>query len=396
MIRIHDENGDLARVIASGEEDVAFFDTYGFVTDASLARREKMRTSSGVTPKPQDSRFKFQVSNKAGGLEMKALSQCKVEKTDTQKWKLHTKLGIYSVESIQPLTLLPFIIEEPKRNRVNSLIPALVGCLIVAAVVSILVFRSTSENETKAQDVPPEILPVVVQSFQPKIKVSEVEPKNQALDKKQKVQKALTQNLGFLKLMGRKDLKKAMGGLPTDVAHATPGAGPGGDAGSGGELLVGLGQGLHKTSVGNSGMSGLGGLGTKGAGGGAGGYGDTDMGSGAGRSISAIPLSQDSVVSGGLDRSLIQATILRYLSQVRACYEEGLKRKADMIGQVTMDFEISGRGTINYSRVQRSSLGDRDVESCISSRMTTWKFPLPRGGVNVKVSYPFMLRPVTS
>ena len=327
---------------------------------------------------------------------MRALAECKVEKTDIQKWKLHTDLGIYSVESIQSTALKSEVIAKPKKTRVSNLVPSLVGCLILAGMTAFLILRSTPNNEAKVQDLPPEILPVVVQSFQPKIKVSEVEPKNQALDKKQKVQKALTQNLGFLKLMGRKDLKKATGGLPTDAAHTTAGAGPGGDAGSGGELLVGLGQGLHKTTVGNSGMSGLGGLGTKGAGGGAGGYGDTDMGSGAGRSISAIPLMQDSVVTGGLDRSLIQATILRYLSQVRACYEEGLKRKADLIGQVTMDFEISGRGTINYSRVQRSSLGDRDVENCISSRMTTWKFPLPRGGVNVKVSYPFMLRPVTS
>lgn len=59
-----------------------------------------------------------------------------------------------------------------------------------------------------------------------------------------------------------------------------------------------------------------------------------------------------------------------------------------------MNFEVNGQGGVNYSRVLRSSLGDRDVESCISMRMLTWKFPTPKGGVNVKVSYPFMLRPM--
>jgi hypothetical protein len=157
-----------------------------------------------------------------------------------------------------------------------------------------------------------------------------------------------------------------------------------------------MGQGLRKTTVGNTGMAGLGGIGTKGAGGGLGGYGETDYGSGAGRSISTVPLSQDATVEGGLDRSVISATIMRYLSQVRACYEEGLKNKPELIGQVTMNFEINGSGNLTFARVQRSSLGDRGVEQCISTRMMTWKFPTPKGGVNVKVSYPFMLRPVKS
>ena len=99
---------------------------------------------------------------------------------------------------------------------------------------------------------------------------------------------------------------------------------------------------------------------------------------------------------GGEARSQIQATIMRYLSQVRACYEEGLKRNQALIGQVTMNFEVNSTGALNFSRVQRSSLNDRPVEDCISAKMLNWKFPQPRGGVNVKVSYPLMLRPVKS
>lgn len=228
-------------------------------------------------------------------------------------------------------------------------------------------------------------------------KLPEVKPeemKNQAIDETVKAQKAVTQNLGFLKLLGRKDLKKAVGGLPTQTANATAGAGAGGDKGSGGELLTGIGDGLRKTTVGNTGTKGLGGIGTEGAGGGLGGYGDSLISSGAGRALSTVPLARQATIEGGLDRSLIQATILRYLSQIRACYEEGLKQKPDMIGQVTTAFEINGQGLMNSVKIVKSALNNAFVDNCITERMMTWKFPTPRGGSVVKVTYPFMLRPV--
>lgn len=197
-------------------------------------------------------------------------------------------------------------------------------------------------------------------------------------------------------MLGQQNLTKAVGGVPTQLKDASPGAGRGGSEGSGGELLVGLGKGVKRTTVGNTGTAGLGGIGTKGRGGGEGGYGNTLVASGEGKGLSSIPLSQDMILEGGLDRNVIQATIAKYLSQVRACYNEGLQRNPGLTGLVGMKFEINGAGDLNFAKVYKSSLGDQKVEGCISNRMMTWKFPKPRGGVNVKVSYPFLLRPVNS
>lgn len=193
--------------------------------------------------------------------------------------------------------------------------------------------------------------------------------------------------------MGRKDYKKAVGGTPIEVKDTSPGAGAGGNAGSGGELISGLGEGVRRTTVGNTGVQGLGGIGTKGAGGGQGGYGNSLVGSGQGKSLSAIALSQDLVLEGGLDRNVIQATIAKYLNQVRACYEAGLRRSPGIAGQVSMNFEIAASGALNFARVAKTSLGDSQVEQCISSKMMGWQFPKPVGAVVVKVNYPFVLRP---
>ena len=148
--------------------------------------------------------------------------------------------------------------------------------------------------------------------------------------------------------------------------------------------------------MGNTGTAGLGGIGTKGAGGGLGGYGNSLIGSGEGKGLTTMALAQDLVLEGGLDRSVIQATIAKYLSQVRACYEGGLQKKPDLQGTVAMAFQINPTGELNYSRVAKSSLGDPQVENCIATRMMSWKFPKPVGGVSQKVEYPFNLRPIKS
>src|SRR5690606_30941050 len=112
-----------------------------------------------------------------------------------------------------------------------------------------------------------------------------------------------------------------IGGVPTNLENVTAGAGLGQDQGSGGEMLIGLGEGVKRTTVGNTGLKGLGGVGGgKGKGGGAGGYGDSLVGSGTGagsgegdgRALSSLPLSQDVVLDGGLDVSIIQASIAKY------------------------------------------------------------------------------------
>ena len=99
------------------------------------------------------------------------------------------------------------------------------------------------------------------------------------------------------------------------------------------------------------------------------------------------------VLDGGLDKYVVQATIAKYLNQVRACYEAGLQKNPGLEGVVTVNFEVAGSGAVNYSRVHRSTLGHPGVEKCITRKMMNWVFPKPRGGVKVPITYPFGLRP---
>jgi outer membrane biosynthesis protein TonB len=59
---------------------------------------------------------------------------------------------------------------------------------------------------------------------------------------------------------------------------------------------------------------------------------------------------------------------------------------------VTIQFTIAHTGIVAVSKVQKSTMGSPPVETCIARAVRRWKFPKPKGGGIVIVSYPFVLR----
>jgi TonB family protein len=177
---------------------------------------------------------------------------------------------------------------------------------------------------------------------------------------------------------------KGMVAAPHGGGSPAPGAGSYGTRGKAGGGAQGAGYG-SQTLVGS--WKGTGGIGNGPAGSGAGNgnlygspYGLVD---GEG---------DDAIVTGGLDRDQIAAVILRNLGQITYCYEQGLQRKPALSGRVAVRFQIGASGRVETAGVKHSSVRHSQVESCIVSKLRTWKFPKPQGGVTVAVTYPFELR----
>ena len=97
-------------------------------------------------------------------------------------------------------------------------------------------------------------------------------------------------------------------------------------------------------------------------------------------------------MGGGLDRDAIAAVVARNMGQIRFCYEQALQGEPGLNGRVAVDFTIGGNGLVKMAGIENSTLGSKIVEDCILARLKSWKFPLPENGVDVKVSYPFVLR----
>lgn len=231
------------------------------------------------------------------------------------------------------------------------------------------------------QRIPPRPQRVVQQTNQAVTETKAVKPTKQASIKR----------MGALSVLGSLNNSKQKGGVNLGAVNTTAGPGLGGTAGSGGVQTTLYGKGLVAAPLGaGSNMQGGGGYGTKGKGGGQAGYGKLSLIGSAGNS--AIPLGKEALVEGGLDRDLIAAVINRNMGQVRFCYEQALQGDPGLAGRVAIGFTIGGNGQVKIAGVESTTLNSKTVEDCILLRLKSWKFPMPAGGVDVKVSYPFVLR----
>ncbi|HOI08844.1 MAG TPA: TonB family protein [Myxococcota bacterium] len=97
-------------------------------------------------------------------------------------------------------------------------------------------------------------------------------------------------------------------------------------------------------------------------------------------------------VEGELDRETVRRYIQSKLDQIRFCYQKEVQTNPDLAGQVKAEWVILPTGNVAQVRISQSSLGSNAVESCVVSRIQTWRFPSPKGGGTVRVSYPFIFK----
>jgi outer membrane biosynthesis protein TonB len=164
-------------------------------------------------------------------------------------------------------------------------------------------------------------------------------------------------------------------GAVTTVASVGSLQGVATQAGNGGETYKVGGVGTLGKGGGGRGVAGLGGLAAGGAGSGTVGI-----------------LDEETEIEGGLDKEVIARVIAGYLGEIRYCYERQLSAEPDIYGKVQVKFTIDPEGRVAEHRVGATTLKSAMVEGCILRRLARWKFPKPKGGTHVLVTYPFMFK----
>ncbi|MCE9671441.1 TonB family protein [Myxococcus stipitatus] len=179
------------------------------------------------------------------------------------------------------------------------------------------------------------------------------------------------------------------GGFGTGLNNALGGL-KGGAAMGDAQGVGGLGSRGSGTGGGGTAM-GIGGLGTKGEGRGAGGSGGIDLG-GRGKSITKVIPGKTTVV-GGLDKDVIAKVIRRHQGEIKYCYESELNKDPSLAGKVAVAFTIDPTGAVADANVSETTLNNSRAEQCMLSRIRRWKFPEPKGGGVVAVTYPWLFSP---
>ncbi|MCB9027409.1 MAG: AgmX/PglI C-terminal domain-containing protein [Bdellovibrionaceae bacterium] len=279
--------------------------------------------------------------------------------------------------------------EENKKPWWTSLGIVAMGGIVFSVLVQIIPQFTPKLEEELKQHVVKIIKRAPKQISQPASMARMTNPTQKVEIKKNQ---PTVKRMGALAVLGRLNKKsKNKGGLNLGAVKVSPGPGLGGTQGSGGMQTSLYGKGIIAAPVGaGNNIRGAGGYGTKGKGGGQDGFGQMSLVGSLG--TSSIPLGKEAIIQGGLDQESIFVVIQKNMGQIRFCYEQGLQTDPKLMGRVAVDFIIGGSGSVKTANLSSSTLQSKLVENCILMRLKTWKFPLPEGGVDVKVSYPFMLR----
>jgi len=189
------------------------------------------------------------------------------------------------------------------------------------------------------------------------------------------------------------------------------GGGTGDDSSSvfGGSAMANIDQslaGLRSTGMGDSG--GFGGLGTRGGGPGGGGgglglggLGTAGYGRGGGAGYGSVKIGHRGKhavrvvkgrtrVVGGLSQEVVGRYIKRYWAQFKYCYERELSKDPNLYGKITITFTIAGNGRVSEAQVIQTTMHNANVEECVLRVVRRIRFPQPKGGGQVIVTYPFM------
>jgi hypothetical protein len=169
-----------------------------------------------------------------------------------------------------------------------------------------------------------------------------------------------------------------------DVNSGSGGTGGGmngsGGGGAGGKTVLGYGQGGQgSTTPGRGGIGG--GIGSGGGGGG----GVGGVGAGGGVTAARVRVSAPSVRASeappgrGRDVSELGTFVREREAQLRYCYtERGLKANPNLAGTINVAITLTGSGNVTGVDITSRTWGGAgasEAESCIVSKIRSWKFP---------------------
>jgi TonB family protein len=98
------------------------------------------------------------------------------------------------------------------------------------------------------------------------------------------------------------------------------------------------------------------------------------------------------VESSSLDKESLNKFIRLRIKSVQACYEQQLKRNPSLKGKIVVRFVVTSAGRVGDVSVESNSMGDREVEACITQLIRRWTFPF-KPEEDAPVSFPFVFSP---
>jgi hypothetical protein len=152
-----------------------------------------------------------------------------------------------------------------------------------------------------------------------------------------------------------------------------------------------LGSQFKDTGAGGKGTAtqGIAGIKTQGRSSGQNSYGNIGVG---GKGSVAIEVGGNGAeFVGTVDREAVRRVVKSIYSQIKNCYDRGLRVNSDLEGKVIIHWEVYEQGHVRTANVKEASQELRAVAECVALHIKDQRFPEPPAGSYYEVDYPFMM-----
>ncbi len=91
----------------------------------------------------------------------------------------------------------------------------------------------------------------------------------------------------------------------------------------------------------------------------------------------------------------IKARVDAHREQIQACYEEGLKRRPGLEGDLVVNWVIDPKGVMTKISIDtgKTQVVDDQVQACVMAVLKKIEFPPSPKGLESRATYPFKLKP---
>ncbi len=117
---------------------------------------------------------------------------------------------------------------------------------------------------------------------------------------------------------------------------------------------------------------------------------------GAGGTLKSGPVPSirvgQTTTTGNLPPEIVQRIVRQNLGRLRLCYENGLRSKPALGGEIVVHFTIGADGSVRAVSEKSATLKDAAMSQCVSRVFKSLSFPAPEGGT-VDVLYPITFAP---
>ncbi len=94
----------------------------------------------------------------------------------------------------------------------------------------------------------------------------------------------------------------------------------------------------------------------------------------------------------GLSQIEVERTIQRNIPKLKRCFTLNTRSAGSGDGSILIQFKVNMRGRVTHPEIDSNESLQPLFHKCIRESVSEWIFPLPRGGIDVDVSYPLLSR----